>query len=340
MDDYWWYRGYVIGEYQLDFEVRVQVTATAQAPAASPPSGPGAALPPPPAGGSPPPPPPPPAPPAAPPPPVEVLSLSPSRMTALSSSRDVSARLLGDLASYRQIQVLAGHWLLVPVQPGLDPNQVLTSNLDMWVVVPPSLVTTTGECNKIGVDYAGFRYQPSPCDRPLGACLRNQVYDLGVADAQRAAAGLEPLYNITRYGGGLRNARQVAAAAAGGGLALRLPLAGVRTSLVTLEVRADDVALTVNRAPGKILGSAVCTFDGAACGGFQGIATRGFLRVEVQNTGAVAAEFRAGVMGCSAGVLPVLEQAAAIPAGAAHNFTFDLSMATDAAGNRSCTLVR
>jgi hypothetical protein len=34
---------------------------------------------------------------------------------------------------------------------------------------------------------------------------------------------------------------------------LNLPLTGIRTSLVTLTVAADDVALTVNRSPAQIL---------------------------------------------------------------------------------------
>jgi Male gamete fusion factor len=185
----------------------------------------------------------------------------------------------------------------------------------------------------------GFRYQTMRCDRPVGSCLGNQLYQLGLADEERIAQGLEPLYNITRYGGGSLNTRQVSASTGGGGLALRLPLKGVKTSLVTLEIVADNVTLVVNRAPAKIITSEVCTFDGVVCGGFQAIATRGFLHVAVQNMGTVAAEFRASVTECSEGVLPVQEEIAAIGAGASYNFTFDLFMETDQAGNRSCSVV-
>ena len=269
----------------------------------------------------------------------EVLSVNPSRGFVLSSNRTVSVRLLGDLDSYRQIQVLDGHWLMIPVEPGLSPNEIFTSNLDMWTVMPPQAVSTTGECNKVGVSYTNFRTQAERCNQPLASCLRNQIYDLEQADTARIAGGMEPLYNITRYGGGYSNPRQVSSTQDGGGLALRLPLKGIRTSLVTLEVKADDLQLVVNRAPGKIISSEVCTFNGVLCGGFTAISGTGFLKVGVQNTGAVAADFRAGVLGCSGGVLPVVEEYAAIDAGSRYNFTFELRMETDQEGNRTCTVV-
>lgn len=248
-------------------------------------------------------------------------------------------RLVGDLAPYRQIQVLDGHWLMIPVQPDLSPNEMFTENLDMWVVLPPQAVTTTGECNKVGVGYTAFKIQNEKCNQPVGSCLRNQIYDFEVEDIARIANGMEPLYNITRYGGGYRNQRQLATVGEGGGLALRLPLKGIGPSLVTLEVRADDLQLVVNRAPGKIKFSQVCTFDKKICGGFTSISGTGFLTVQVENTGTVAADFRAGVLGCSGGVLPVVEEYAAIAPSASYNFTFELRMETDLEGNRNCTVV-
>jgi len=236
------------------------------------------------------------------------------------------------------VQILDGHWLMIPLQPGIDPNEVFTSNLDMWVILPPNMVTTTGECNRVGVGYTAFRAQADACRQPIGTCLANQIYDLGEEDNARISSGLEPLYNITKYGGGWDNARQIAAGLTGGGLSLRLPLKGVRTSMLTLEVRADDLQLVINRAPGKIISFEVCTFDGAQCGGFQAIAAKGFLRVAVNNTGAVAAEFRAAVLSCTAGVLPVGEEYATLAPGDVHVFQFELAMESDQQGNRTCTV--
>lgn len=323
-DDNWWYRGYKIGTYQLEFDVQIQIntssiigntslsppflatnssasTSTTQF--------------------------------------NELLAVNPSRTFVTNTNRSVAVRLLGDLDSYKQIQILDGQWLLIPVQPGLAPNEIFTSNLDMWIVLPSEMVSMTGECDRIGVDYTSFRYQTNGCARPIGSCLSNQIYDLGQADAARVAAGLEPLYNITRFGGGWSNARQIAAGAAGGGLSLRLPLKGVRTSLVTLEVRADELQYVVNRAPAKIISSQVCTFDKITCGGFQSIAGKGLLLVEVKNIGSIAADYRASVTSCSDGVLPVIEQFSSILPGNSYNFTFDLMMETDLEGNRTCTVI-
>ena len=270
----------------------------------------------------------------------EQLQITPSHGFVLNSDRSVSVRLLGDLDSYRQIQSLDGYWVMIPVEPGTDPNEIYTKNQDMWVILPPAMVTTTGECDKVGVGYSAFRVQSEKCNQQIGSCLKNQIYDLGEEDNARVAGGMEPLYNITRYGGGVDNTNQVDTGATnGGGLSLRLPIKGIRTSLVTLEVKADDVQLVVNRAPGKILSSEMCTFDRVQCGGFTAISGTGFLNVKVQNTGAVAAEFRAGILGCSGGVLPVVEEYAAIAPGSTYNFTFDIRMETDLEGNRTCTVV-
>lgn len=302
----------MIGQYQLDFDIQVYVNTSAPGASNATTNPQGSTM--------------------------EVLSVNPSSTFILNSNRTVSVQLLGDLDSYQQIQVLDGYWMMLPVQPGLDPNQIFTSNLDMWVILPPTMVTTTGECDRVGVSYAAFRNQADGCGQPIGSCLNNQIYDLGEADNARIAAHLEPLYNITRYGGGWQNVRQIAADSDGGGLSLRLPLQGMRTSLVTLEVRADDVQLVTNRAPAKIISSQICTFDGAVCGSFQAIATKGLLRVAVNNTGLVPADFWASVLSCSAGVLPVGEEFATIAPGQVYTFTFDIQMETDQQGNRTCTV--
>lgn len=333
-DDYWWYRGYQIGPYQIDFDIQVQINSSQIQ--SSPPL--------------------PPSPPGLPPPnssrpkTQQVLSVNPSQTYTINADRSVSVQLLGDLQSYSQIQVLDGYWLMIPIQPGLLPDQIFTSNLDMWVVLPPNLVTTTGECNKVGVSYSAFRYQGDACNKPLGSCLSNQIYDLGVQDSARIASGMPPLYNITRYGGGWANTQQLTSSApgngysnvtgsTGAGLVLRLPLAGVRTSLVTLEVSADSLQLVTNLAPGKILSWQVCTFDNVHCGSFEAIAGQGYLQVEVENTGSVPADFIVSAIHCSPGILPVLEQRVTIAAGATAQVTLQITAGTDQAGNNTCSAI-
>ena len=60
------------------------------------------------------------------------------------------------------------------------------------------------------------------------------------------------------------------------------------------------------------------------CGGFQSMATRGFLIATIQNAGWVAADFTVGVVNCSAGVRAVVAQAASLPPQASQEITFAL----------------
>jgi hypothetical protein len=81
----------------------------------------------------------------------------------------------------------------------------------------------------------------------------------------------------------------------------------------------------------------VCTFSGAVCGGFQALATRGYLTASIQNTGALPADYTVSVADCSLGVMPVPAQVASIAPRGVHNFTFTLQMETDQQlANASC----
>ena len=61
--------------------------------------------------------------------------------------------------------------------------------------------------------------QTNKCGVPAGSCLSNQVRSLYFADLARMQQGLEPLYFIGRYGGGLNNTNQARAARARAGRA-------------------------------------------------------------------------------------------------------------------------
>lgn len=90
-----------------------------------------------------------------------------------------------------------------------------------------------------------------------------------------------------------------------GQLSLNLPLTAIKTSLLALSVAADDLQLVVNRSPAAIAGARVCTYDGAICGGFQAMATQGYLEVEVRNSGFLPADYVVTVVNCSEGVRPI-----------------------------------
>ncbi len=56
-------------------------------------------------------------------------------------------------------------------------------------------------------------------------------------------------------------------------------------------LRADNVRLVVNSAPGKINSGVMCRFAAAGCGGFEAGASRGYVFVNISNTGFLAASF-------------------------------------------------
>jgi len=245
--------------------------------------------------------------------------------------------LHGDLASYAEIESLKGHWLMIPLQPGLSPEDIFSSNLDMWQIFPPSMVSLTGECNKIGVSYTSFRNQPNACDQQIGSCLSNQIYHLTEQDAKRASEGLKPLYSIQRYGGGSQNVDQIQSVKSG--LSLKLPMRQTRTSILTATISADNLQFVTNLADGKIGETKVCTFDGIRCGSFEAIAGTGYLHITIQNLGKLGAMFRVSIINCSTGILPILEQQGAIQPEKDKIFTFELLAETDIETNCSCTAI-
>lgn len=311
-DDSWWYRGYQIGQYQIDFEIQVHIhqsseshqnTTGEQASSTS----------------------------------TSTLILSPSQMSALSLQEGIHVQMVGDFASYAEIESLRNHWLMIPVQPGLSPNEIFSSNLDMWMVFPPSKVSTSGECDKIGVSYSSFKFQSNPCSRPFESCLTNQIYHFEMGDQSRMSEGLKPLYNIQRFGGGSANEGQLRQLS--NGLSLKLPLMQIRTSLVQLSIKADNIQYVTNVGQGTIVAASICNFAGTECGQFEAISENGYLNILVNNTIAGDAMIHVSVINCSANIFPVLQHSAAVKGLSTRKFTFEIRATTDLTSNCTCNIV-
>ncbi|PRW58208.1 generative cell specific-1 [Chlorella sorokiniana] len=336
----WWHAGFRIGEFALKFRINLNVTTVTPPPASGSP----------PVSGSPPG-----APAASPPPPgsgssgnsssrTEILSLTPSLPSQRDASKRVSARLVGDLIGYQQEAQLDSKWLMIPFGAGVSQiayQDYLPFRRDEWMIVDANQVSVDGtECNKIGTSYAAFRNAQGPnvCRSPQGACLANQLRDLYIADQQRMNRGETPLYLIGRYGGGPQNGEQVDFDPNNGQLSLNLPVPGMRTSIVSLSVAADDVKFVVNNSPANITRAQVCTYGGTKCGGFEAMTTQGYLYVDVRNTGYLAASYIISVTECTSGVMPVVAQHASIDAQSTATLVFQLRMETDQGTNSSCTV--
>jgi hypothetical protein len=304
-DENWWYRGYKIGKYQIDFEVRISVKYSIGSQSS--------VL-------------------------EEALVISPSETLQRSQSADIMVELVGDYASYAEIESLRDHWLMIPVQPGLSPNEIFSTNLDMWMVLPPSKVSTTGECNKVGVSYTAFKFQGSdPCSQPLGSCLQHQIYDFEIEDETRLKNGLAPLYNIQRYGGGQNNKGQVNSDDSA--LMLKLPLTQMRNSVVVLSMNAKDVQYIAHVGRGMITSSSMCDYSGKNCGAFEAISGTGYLRVLINNTMPEDALIHVSVVNCCDAVVPMLQNSAAVRGFHEMPFSFEIKASTDVSTNCSCEIV-
>ncbi|GFH07968.1 gamete-specific protein, partial [Haematococcus lacustris] len=156
-------------------------------------------------------------------------------------SRLVSAKLLGDLATYTQLPAISNMVLLVPRPSGWSPDQILAGDRSQWLLLESSQFSMDGsQCDKVGTSFSAFRYQVDGCARAPQTCLGGQIKDLMAADALRISRGRVPLNLLTRYTYGANS---------------------TSTSLLLLSVSADAVRLVTNSAPGAITGTLMCTFN-------------------------------------------------------------------------------
>ncbi|KAK9805195.1 hypothetical protein WJX72_005302 [[Myrmecia] bisecta] len=301
-----WYEGYGIGASQLDFTISVAVTTTST---------------------------------DHPDPVTETLTITPSTPFQLSSSGSISAKLLGDLATYTSMPVLSSSYLMIPHPAGVSAAAVLNANQSTWMVVDNTMVSLDGTtCNKIGTSYTAFRYQAGACAQLPGSCLDSQLQDLYNADVARTKAGTTPRYFVTRWGGGLPGAKQVFKQTTNGPLWFGLPVTGISNSLLTLNVRADLLKMIVNTSPGKILSTQVCTFDNVTCGGFVALTQRGYLHATVQNVGFIPAAYTVTVANCSAGIQSIVAQTINLESKQSVEVVFQIYMQSDSAAQPACSV--
>ena len=97
---------------------------------------------------------------------------------------------------------------------------------------------TGDECNRVGIGYTAFQTQGDKCGQPQGSCLKNQIKDLLQEDTDRLSQGLTTKYLL----GGFFNLSSVALtqSASSGGKFLRYDYPYIQTTLLTLEIQADD----------------------------------------------------------------------------------------------------
>lgn len=283
------------------------------------------------------------------------LVLAPSDPVQRLQDGTVEARLKGDLAGYRSLPNLQGRFAMVPFPKGQAPSAVLGAGTANWMILEAYQVSLDGTaCDRVGTSFTAFRYHPGACDRPVGACLGNQLKDLREQDVERVRNGLAPTHSLARYGasGATASLNQNSEGMGNERIELGVAVPDAAESLVTLMLDADDLTYVVNRAPGRIVDASVAGFghtSSAVPAGvfyFESMAGDGYLSVVVQNTGSILADFLVSAPRCTVGVLhgSLLARFVSVAAGATEllggsgDDGWRLRMATSAAGLHNCTV--
>lgn len=221
------------------------------------------------------------------------LDLSPQNPGEASPDSKVTARLLGDLASYEQDMRPLGatKYLMTPSQPASHAR--VQAGVDAWLLVEKTAVSTDGStCNQIGTSHSAFRHQANKCQSTAGSCLKNQLEDLQAADERRIANGEMPLNRVSGLGSFAPYVD------ANGAQYVAYVSRTTRNSLVTLTLDADDIRFVVAESSGQV--------ESLVCEDFEALSREGRLVAKVSNTGMITADFSLRVR-CSSGIMDGIE---------------------------------
>ncbi len=226
-----------------------------------------------------------------------------SHTSPVVSNPYVAVTLTGDLAGARPANTFAHQYLVVPDRFYDGDGKLATHerilqqphHLKYAMLLDKAMFDLTGEtCNKIGVGPKAFKFQSDKCEISPGNCLWNQIEDLHKGDVARQDT---PMYFVSRYcDGALEGSQVVDDQNIITDEFFVCPLDEARqTTLVRLEVRADDMRFITNVGGAKIVSMSVDNFEA-----FSGT---GEVKVTLDSTVPFAADYGLGLQ-CGAGVTP------------------------------------
>lgn len=234
------------------------------------------------------------------------IVLSPSRKSGVGKYQRIIAHYVGDFAPVKSYPVLTSKYFLIPKLDGkTDPisHPQLKDGFSKYLILPMSFVDLRGgKCNTIGVSYSSFKNQASSgqgfgCQQKKGYCLMNQPKHYFTEDLDRVENGKTPRWFPARYGKIAGVKKQKANST---NFVLAYELEEEHTSLLSLQISADDLILVYNRASGEIVRAAVKDFES--------VSLDGKVQVEVLNTGYVSSDFYVTITDCSEGIDAIQEK--------------------------------
>lgn len=256
---------------------------------------------------------------------VTSLVLGPQSPGASTADGAVTARLLGDFASYTEEQPDLGatKMLFVPSQP--TSHSRYQAGTASWLLVDKNEVTIDGtECNKVGTSYSAFKHQSSRCDNVAGSCLGNQLEDMQLADEQRMRNGGRPQRRVSAFGDFAPYADS------SGRQYVAFTTRSRRASVVTLTLAADDIRFVIAESSGRIESVLVRSFEAQS--------GDGELHALVTNTGRMNADYSLRIE-CSRGILGMEARQLSLTPSEQRSVKFAVYTESEAAAAYTC-LVR
>jgi len=212
-------------------------------------------------------------------------------------SKHVLAELVGDFATAQATPLYEDKYLVVPATPGHEMFNATGNMLTYGMLIPKTAFDLTGTtCDKIGISHNGFINQPQRCTRRPFDCLQFQIKYYHDLDEERARNGQPMLYRISNQcNGGFQLQSQKSEETQVNEYELRCAVSQRHTTLIRLEVAADNMRFVSSLAQGFIHSMEVLDFEA--------MSGAGEITAVVNSTAQRPAEFVLGVE-CSDGVAP------------------------------------
>ena len=222
----------------------------------------------------------------------QTLTLTPSNTISSTEDGSIMVKLIGDFLPLDGLpQDYSSYYLLTPSYP--ESNIFVVEGSLYWMLVKNTMFTLDGrECDKIGSSYFAFKTQGSKCQVSRGSCLNNQIYDLINEDLYLMQNNKSPKYLLSFdttkkwsfYSYSKLNKK------------LSYTLSGNINTLITIELKADDIKYVVNVSKGQI--------DSVIIGNFEAMSNNGIMQVMITNIGKLTATFYLSYS-CSENIMPI-----------------------------------
>lgn len=236
---------------------------------------------------------------------TEIVSLSHTDIVGQTSdnlvvggvSKHVIAELIGDFAGAQATPLYEDKYLVVPATPGHHLFNVSGDMLANAMLISKTAFDFTGTtCDKIGVSHAAFVNQPQRCTRRAHECLGFQLSYYHDIDLDRELKGKKKQYMLSEFcDGEFQLDSEKNEDTQKNDYTIRCPIKTRHTTMIRLEIAADDMRFITNLASGII--------DSMYVEDFEAMSGAGQIVTTVNSTGQRPAEFLLAAE-CTDGVIP------------------------------------